>query len=342
MQLSPYLAAVLLAGCAATSNPEDVRPAAPEAAVPAAQAPQGESQPASEASAAAPQDGELSKEASSPAPGAEAQGIAVGSVGGELIDVREFLSRLWMRDSERAREVFEYLVMSQIALFEADRLGLRLDAALADATVEKAWAALQERLDAKGSKLTLDQHIERTLDMNRKDYERKLRADAIVQLLTERCVRAWYLSNPRVELHLTEIDDEAALNAAQAALDAGTPFEDVARTHGSDTDAAQGGTRMTVVRSEASELALLAFSTEVGAVGGPLVQGGRFLLIRPDARRESIEGSWAEVGPAVEQSLRESPIDSDRLEYAQWRAAMVRRYPIDLSRFLNLIRGEAP
>jgi hypothetical protein len=331
--------AALLAGCAATSNPEDVRPAAPSKPTPVAAS---EPQAAPESSAPDARPKPPAPPAEEKPPAEDPQQLAVGSVGGEAIDVREFLSRLWMRDSERAREVFEYLVMSQIALFESDRLGLRLDPALADATVEKAWAALQERLESKGSKLTIDQHIERTLEMEREDYERKLRADAIVQLLTERCVRAWYLSNPRVELRLIELADEPALNAAQAALDAGTPFEDVARAHGADVDAAQGGTKMTVVRSESSELARLAFSTEVGAVGGPLVQAGRFILIRPEVRHAALEGSWADVGAAVEQSLRETPIDTDRLEYAQWRAAMVRRYPIDLSRFLGLVRGTSP
>ena len=124
--------------------------------------------------------------------------------------------------------------------------------------------------------------------------------------------------------------DEVALQAALAALDAGTPFEEVARTHGSDVDAAQGGTQMTVVRAESSELARLGFSTPVGEVGGPLVQAGRFLLVRPEQRFAAVEGPWSEVGEAVEKSLVETPIDADRLEYAQWRAAMMRRYPIDL------------
>jgi hypothetical protein len=266
----------------------------------------------------------------------------VGLVGGEPIDVREFLARLWVRDAERAREVFEYLVLSRIALLEADRLGVRIDPALADETLERAWAALRQRLAESGSTLTIEQHIQRTLEMELETYERKLRADAIVQLLTERCVRAWYLANPRVQLRLTELADEVALQAALTALDAGTPFEEVARTHGSDVDAAQGGTRMTVVRAESSELARLGFSTPVGEVGGPLVQAGRFLLVRPERRLEAVEGPWSEVGEAVEASLRETPIDSDRLEYAQWRAAMMRRYPIDLSPFLDLIEGGAP
>jgi len=345
MRLRLTLFAALLASCAATSNPEGVRPAAPASTAARTKAtagpePQKSAQPSANASApkTEPQP-EAQADPAASAAEAPAVPLAVGSVGGEAIDAREFFSRLWMRDSERAREVFEYLVMSQIAVFEADRLGLRLDPALADTTVEKAWQALQDRLESKGSKLTIDQHIERTLEMDHADYEKKLRADAIVQLLTERCVRAWYLSNPRVELRLMELTDEAALTAAQAELDAGKPFEDVARAHGADADAQSGGTRMTVVRSESSELARLAFSTEVGAIGGPLVQAGRFLLIRPEARREAIEGSWSEVGAAVEQSLKESPIDSDRLEYAQWRAAMVRRYPIDLSQFLTLVRG---
>jgi hypothetical protein len=348
MRLRLALFAALLASCAATSNPDDVRPASPAPAskaqtsstkAPAAPDPQKTPSPGASDQEPQPQPEAQDESAAKPDASADAPQLAVGSVGGEAIDASEFFARLWMRDSERAREVFEYLVMSQITVFEADRLGLRLDPALADATVEKAWKALQDRLESKGSKLTIDQHIERTLEMDHADYERKLRADAIVQLLTERCVRAWYLSNPRVELRLMELTDEAALTAAQAELDAGKPFEDVARAHGADTDAQSGGTRMTVVRSESSELARLAFSTDVGAIGGPLVQAGRFLLIRPEMRHEAIEGSWSEVGAAVEQSLRESPIDSDRLEYAQWRAAMVRRYPIDLSRFLALVRG---
>jgi hypothetical protein len=266
----------------------------------------------------------------------------VGLVGGEPIDVREFLARLWVRDAERAREVFEYLVLSRVALYEADRLGVRIDPALADETVERAWAALRQRLEESGSTLTLEQHVQRTLEMDLESYERRLRADAIVQLLTERVVRAWYLASPRVELRLTELADEVALNAALEALDAGTPFEDVARAHGSDVDAAQGGTLMTVVRSEASELSRLGFSTPVGDVGGPLVQGGRFLLVRPERRLEPQEGPWSEVGPAVESSLASLPIDSDRLEYAQWRTAMMRRYPIDLSPFLDLVTDGAP
>ncbi len=345
MRLRLALFAALLASCAATSNPDDVRPASPASKAqtsstkaPAAPEPQATPPPGAGDQKPEPKP-EAKDETGAKPDAADATQLAVGSVGGEAIDASEFFARLWMRDSERAREVFEYLVMSQITIFEADRLGLRLDPALADATVEKAWKALQDRLESKGSKLTIDQHIERTLEMDHADYERKLRADAIVQLLTERCVRAWYLSNPRVELRLMELTDEAALTAAQAELDAGKPFEDVARAHGADTDAQSGGTRMTVVRSESSELARLAFSTDVGAIGGPLVQAGRFLLIRPELRHEAIEGSWSEVGAAVEQSLRESPIDSDRLEYAQWRAAMVRRYPIDLSRFLALVRG---
>ena len=352
-------AALLLAGCAATSNPDpaSLRAVAPEpvaepvSAQPAPDPGQDTRQPTAaprQGAGEAPTPAEQEPPAAAAAPGSPAQAevaparLAVGTVGGEAIDVREFLSQLWMRDADRARELLDFLVLSRIALFEADRLGVRIDPALVDAKLEEVRAALRARLEKSGSQLSMEEHVRRKLEMDLADYERKLRADAVVQLLTERCMRAWYLGNPRVDLRLMEIPDEPALETALAELEAGKSFEEVARAHAVDSDAAQGGTRVTVVRSDASNLSRLGFSTPVGEVAGPLAQGGRFLLLRPEARFEAQEGPWTEVGPAVEQSLKETPVDADRMEFVQWRTAMMRRYAIDLDAFLALVLEPTP
>lgn len=336
LQAPPLALALALFGCAAVSNPAEERPAPPPARPSAAQ----ERPPADEPTGAAAESGAPLEEPAA-APSAP-QRLTLGSVGGEPVDVRELLERLWLRDSQTTREAFEYVVLARVALLEAERLGVTIDPAQVDATLERALAALREKLPKGEGGPTLAQHVERTLEMDLDTYRRKLRADAIVQLLTERCVRAWFLANERVRLRVLELADVGSLEGAQAALAAGTPFELVAREHGVDVDAQGGGTLMTVVRSESSELARLAFATPVGEVGGPLVQGGRFLLLRPEERPAPVEGSWREVGAAVEASLREAPIDSDRLEYVQWRSAMTRRYPIDLGPFLDLVGGTTP
>jgi hypothetical protein len=329
------LAVVLwLGACAATSNPSggEVKPVVPPPKAPEAQAPP--------AAGAEPGAVEAAAEPAAPTPATE--GLPIGMVGGEAIDASALLERLWMRDSQTARELFEFLVMSRISLFEADRLGVRLDPALVDVKVQTTLAAVTERLRKNGSRLTLDQHVQRELEISRESYDRKVRADAVMQLLTERCVRAWYLESPRVELQLMELASEEALKAAQSALAAGQSFEEVAAAHGMAEDAAQGGMRVTMVRSEESDLARLAFVTPLGEVGGPIVREQHFLLVKPVKRPPVVEGRWSEVGPAVEASLAETALDSDKMEFVQWRAAMVRRYPIDLAPFLDLVEGTVP
>ncbi len=337
-----------LAACAATSNPAPPERGAVLASptAKAATDPPSAERPAAAPAEPQPAPGPLQEPAGSATPAeTHAQGppvLPIGRIGEESLDVRAFLERLWMRDAQSARDVLDYLVWSRISLFEAERLGVRLDPAQVEAMLERAYTALREKLELSGSKQTLEEHIQRVMEMDEQSYDRKLRADAILQLLTERCVRAWYLGNPRVRIVLTELPDETTLAAAQAALGAGQPFADVARAFGVDESAPQGGAQMTLVRSESSALSRLAFGTPVGEVGGPLEQQGRFLLVFTEQRFEGHEGDWREVGATVEQSLQETPIDADKLEYVQWRSAMMRRYPIDLQPFRALVTATTP
>ncbi len=336
------LAALLcLAACAATANPAPPEDLPAPAEVPAKSAPEDPVEGSEARTPAEPAAVQESEPPGAPAPQIPSS-VPIGRVGDENLDVRDFMERLWMRDAQSARDVLDYLVWSRISIYESERLGVRLDPAQVDATVERAYSALREKLEKSGSKQSLAEHVQRVLEMDESTYERKLRADAILQLLTERCVRAWYLGSPRVRVLLTELPDEAALQAAQTALGAGQPFADVARAFGVDESAAEGGASMTLVRAESSALSRLAFATPVGEIGGPLEQQGRFLLLRNEERLEPLEGDWRAVAPAVEESLRQTSIDADKLEFVQWRAAMMRRYAIDLQPFRALVTGTAP
>jgi hypothetical protein len=341
-----------LAACAATSNPApgEVRPLAPAPTPASSSAALAAGAPAAASAAQQDEVAEPAREpeAAAQTPGAEpAQAppsLVIGSVGGEAIEAQALLERLWMRDSRSVLDQFEFLVFSRIALFESDRIGVRVSPEQVDLVVQRTLAAVTERLKRTAPGLSLDQFVARVLELDRTSYDRKVRTDAVLQLLTERCVRAWFLETPRRDLDLIEFADDAALAAGQAALAAGTAFEEVARLHGLPEDAEAGGLHMTLARNEESDLARAAFATPIGAVGGPIARDGHHLLVRPVREHEPVEGPWGEIAERVEQSLALDPLDAQPMtkEYEQWRTAMTRRYPLDLSPFIELVRTASP
>jgi hypothetical protein len=256
----------------------------------------------------------------------------VGAVGDKPIDLQRFLSRLWMRENAAARGVLEQLVMSRLTLLEAERLRMYIDPAQVDAVLRQAYDTMKQRLEEAGSDLTVEEHIRRNLEMDPDFYHGHLRDDAIVQLLAERCVRAWAMENGRTHVRMLELDPSDA-EPARKLLEAGTSFDAVAEQFGEPE-------AFDIVRSEHQDLARLAFATEVGEVAGPVIQGGRYLLMAVDGREEPIEGDWKVLGPLVEQSLEAGPVE--QREFVQWRAAMVRRYRVDLQPFLELVGDPGP
>jgi len=58
------------------------------------------------------------------------------------------------------------------------------------------------------------------------------------------------------------------------------------------------------------------------------------VLIRPEARPVPLVGDWATVGAAVEADLVAHAVADP--EYWQWRAAMARRYQVDMVPLLEL------
>ena len=337
MKHSPLGFALLFAACAATPNPDRAKlepvPSPIEQTPAKAPAPDG---PGASGDEDAVQDGAAAAavEADSAAPER-----VVGRVGGLEIPVEEFLSRLWMRDGGLTREVLEQIVFERLTLLEADRLGLGVEPNEVEEILADAYASMGAKLAEAGSKLTVTEHIRQNLEMDPAFYEGHLRSDAIVQLLAERCVRAWALASERALVDVLEVEDEDALDAVRAALDAGRTFEDVAAEFGSDRTPS-GAARLSIVRSENHPLARLAFATRPGEVGGPLFQSGGYLLILV---REHLAPEPFEPGSSLErltESLAQTGVDN--LEFVQWRAAMVRRYTVDLAPFFELVGDRGP
>ncbi len=264
-----------------------------------------------------------------PLPGAWAEEVPiVGTVGDRPIELPTFLARLWMRENQAVRDVLENIVIARLAMLEAERLGIGLEPEEVEAILDQAFEEMRARLEEAGSTLTVEEYIRRELEMDPGFYAAHLRDDAIVQLLLQRTVRAWALGNGRTLVELLDLDQAGA-----EAFSGGTGFDALAEESG-------GGERIELIRSERNDLARLAFATEVGAVGGPLVRGGTFLLLRVLERHEGAPGLWDDLGETVLASLAEAPV-AER-EFVQWRAAMIPRYRVNLAPFADLVGDPGP
>jgi parvulin-like peptidyl-prolyl isomerase len=325
-------------------------PSAEVAATPAAQAgaAQGNPPPMDKAAKGAGGAGTNANDESASAPkaapkpdsGADNLAPVLGRVGGEPLHYAEFLRRMWLSDANAARDVIEQMVFARMVLFEADRLAVQLDPKLVDSALAKAVAAVEKRLADKGSKLSFDEHVRRSFEVEPALYRASMRNDAIVSLLAERCVRAWELESGLCRVRISEFSDRAKLDLALSELGAGKSFEAVAAVHGDGEDEKAGYTRVTIVRSESQDLARVAFATAVGDIGGPVQQGEVWLLLKVDGREEGRDVRWPGDAAAVEGSLERDPLEN--VEYVQWRAAMTRRYQLDLGPFLELVAGKRP
>jgi len=332
------------------SNAKDVAAASTPSPSSASSQPSAESTPATTAATPAPgaapavadEPANAPKTAPTPSQDKSAESLApvLGRVGGEPLHYAEFLRRMWLSDANAARDVIEQMVFARMVLFEGDRLAVQLDPKLVDSALAKAIAAVEKRLADKGSKLTFDEHVRRNFEVDPALYRASMRNDAIVSLLAERCVRAWELESGLCRVRISEFSERAKLDLALSELGAGKSFEAVAAAQGAGEDEKAGYTRVTIVRSESQELARIAFATAVGDIGGPVQQGAVWLLLKVDAREEGRDVRWPGDAAAVEASLVRDPLEN--VEYVQWRAAMTRRYQLDLGPFLELVGGKRP
>jgi hypothetical protein len=313
-------ALTMLCSCSAVENPS-----------------RSELRPAGAANASRPQtpardeDGEPEPlEAPSVALADEPAGKIIATVDGRPIGVSEFLTRAWLRDSKRSREILDHLVVERLAILEAERIGLSIPTELVDQRLERAHAALAAQLAESGSELTPAEHVERNLGLLPAFYDRQLRHETLVQLIAARCVRVWAMEQERRVVRCIEVESRADLDEVRAELASGGDFDALAERTGRDAPG-----RLNLARAESSPLARLAFATEIGGVGGPLEEGERFLLMKVESSLEPVTGPWGEIAERVERSLEEDPVDD--IEFVQWRAAMARRYAVDLEPFFEAI-----
>lgn len=327
------LLAPLLACAGAGNRPRPVTappqvPSAPTAAS-GPEAPAGGTGQAPEAPTPADPSGGPGVEALAPA----APMPAVARVGGVAIGADELIEAWTRRESAVVRRYLDELVLERLVVAEATRLALTLEPAEAEAAARDVRARIEEQVRRSGS-TDLRAFLRQELGLDPDRYMEAAERSAVVQLLAERCVRAFTLAQERREVAVILCADREAADLVQAGLARGEDFADLARAHSTDPSGAEGG-RIPAVLRTTSAISRLAFHTEVGEVGGPLEQGERWVFVRVEGAPLPQAGPWAAVGRLVLDSLAAEPISDP--EYWQWKDAMVDRYEVDTAPLLRLI-----
>jgi len=234
--------------------------------------------------------------------------------------------------------VIEKVVTTRLAIAEAQRLGMRLAPEAVEVRVGIERGRLKENVDARGLGISVDEYLRSELGVDPERYYARMRAATIRQMLAERVVRAWTLSNENVALRLIVTDDPDGMREVQELLAGGADFGEVAREHSVDDTAPLGGYVPYLVRQEHSPLARLAFATPVGELGGPVSMADHVFLIRVEERRGQLAGDWNSIEPAVEASLEAFGLSD--AEFVHWKIAMEARYPIDLQRLEEILGSQ--
>ena len=260
--------------------------------------------------------------------------IAIGHAAGQQLLVSELLARWLHREAPKVRTYLEELVLEKLIAVEATRLGVTIDPARIETEVQKAFASIQGEIDRGQSGMTLDEFVKRRFGLDPERYRERVREERRLDLLAERCVRAWLLASERCDVRVIVVAERERIEEVQSELRKGGDFADLAMRYSEEASGENGGVIPPVVRSHTA-LARLAFSTPVGEVGGPVQEGGSFMLLKVDGRPEPERGRWSSVRQAVEASLAGRDIQDP--EYWQWKAAMIERYEVDTSAFLSLV-----
>ncbi len=268
-----------------------------------------------------------------PAP-SSASGTTLSVIDGKQVPIEELLE-LWIH--RESREVYTYLqtiVERRVVEGEAQRLGVRVPPEQVDRAVEELRARMRAKIEELDRDVTFDDYVRGRLFLDPGRYKAVQREGQVHSLTLERVVRAWLLGQERADIRLIILLAEDPADEVQAALDAGRPFEEVAREFSRDPSRDDGGRMPSVVRTEDLLLSRLAFSTSKGGVIGPVENADQVLWVKVVDFPEVVAGTWAVIAPAVEASLAELPITD--IEFVQWREAVYPFHEIDNRPFLEL------
>ncbi|MFT4541071.1 MAG: peptidyl-prolyl cis-trans isomerase C [Planctomycetota bacterium] len=259
----------------------------------------------------------------------------IAFVAGQPILASEILQRWRHREPRKVNVYLQEFVTDRLVLLESGRIGIKINRAQVQTATAKAVEALERKISENGSGMDFETFVRQQLQMDPKDYLSRMSKEQATDLLAARCVRTWVLESERVQVRFIAVREQSLADDIMKQLSDGANFQELAAKYSVDPSAKDGGAMPPIVRASNSLLSRLAFATPIGQVGGPIEEGGAYLLLLAEARPDLVQGTWDEIAPVVEASLAERPIEEP--EYWQWGDAMAERYSIDMKPFYEYV-----
>lgn len=258
----------------------------------------------------------------------------VARIGNSEVLVSELLTAWMLTDSLALRDMLENLVTSRLVSNEAERIGIEISSETLGAEYSRALAGLESDLQEQQPGLRLDEWIAGNLGLDPARYRIGVREDVRRRLLAERVVRHFIYTQDWAEVRVLVVETREEAEAALARLKADEPFARIAGELSIDPSGRAGGRIPPVVRNE-STLSRLAYSTEVGQFGGPVLEADKWLVLEPIEFHPALVGDWAQIGPEIVASLAGNAVAEP--EYWLWKVEMSERHPADFEPFFELI-----
>ena len=263
----------------------------------------------------------------------EATMPVVATVGGKEIGVDDFIKECMHEDSALMRQALERLVLAELVALETERLGIVLSDELLATAQAAALGQVAEQVEESAPGMSLDEWVSTRIGLDPAQFKDRLRGRVQRELLAQRVVRSWFLSQDRADVRILLTGDLESAQQALARHAKGEEFSALARELSIDRSAEEGGRAPAVIRGE-TLLGTVAFEASLGEVAGPFEEQGRFLLVRVDARYEGAGGAWAKVREKVEASLDERGVED--AEFWQWKESMEAIHPVDITPLFQL------
>ncbi|QOR67413.1 peptidylprolyl isomerase [Cytobacillus suaedae] len=139
--------------------------------------------------------------------------------------------------------------------------------------------------------------------------------------VTEEEVQAKYeeMKNKKPEIRASHIlvTEEATAKEIQAKLEAGTPFEELAKEYGTDGTAAQGGDLGFFGEGQmVPDFEKAAFALEVGEISDIVKTDFGYHIIKVTEKKENEVGTLEEMKAKIEEEIRLTKLDAATVEAA--------------------------
>lgn len=262
--------------------------------------------------------------------------VPIARIGETEISLAELLATWVQTDSQGVRDMLERMASSRMVALEAGRQEITVDPERVRERYAATLREMERDLQLQQPGMSLDRWIEEGLGLEPLEYRASIEEEVKRRLYAERVVRAYVYSQEWADVRIIVVETQEQAQAAATRIRDGEPFGRLAAEVSIDPGGKLGGRLPPVLRTD-SALARLAFDTPVGELGGPILEGRRWMLIQTDGIHAPLLGDWGEIAPKIETSLEERPIEDP--EYWMWKVEMQDRHPVDFGPFFDLIGG---